>query len=155
MKKIFYSLAVTMLLTAGTVITSCNSPSNKANKSKENVEEAQRDLEETKADAELQRQKAATVEEWEDFKSESEIKIKENETRIEELKEKMMKPGDGIDSLRQKRINTLEEKNNKLKAMINTYESNQSDWESFKREFNHDMDELGKAFKDLTIDNKK
>jgi hypothetical protein len=32
---------------------------------------------------------------------------------------------------------------------------NQSDWVSFKREFNHDMDEIGKAFEDLTIDNKK
>ena len=28
-------------------------------------------------------------------------------------------------------------------------------WESFKTEFNHDMDELGNAFRDLTIDNKK
>lgn len=155
MKKIFYSLAVTMLLAAGSVITSCNSPSNKANKSEEKVQEAQRDLEETKADAELQQQKAATAEEWEAFKSESEIKIKENETRIENLKEKMMKPGVGLDSLRQKRINTLVDNNNKLKAKIKTYESNQSDWESFKQEFNHDMDELGKAFKDLTIDNKE
>jgi len=28
-------------------------------------------------------------------------------------------------------------------------------WEKFKAEFNHDMDELGKAFKDLTINNIK
>ena len=116
MKKIFYSLAVTMLLTAGTVITSCNSPSNKTNDSNEMVEEALRDLEEQKADAELKRQKMATAEEWEAFKSESEIKIKENEIRIEELKQKMMKPGVGLDSLRQNRINNLEEKNSKLKS---------------------------------------
>ena len=31
----------------------------------------------------------------------------------------------------------------------------QSNWESFKREFNHDMDEIGQALKDLTVDNKK
>jgi DNA-directed RNA polymerase subunit N (RpoN/RPB10) len=34
------------------------------------------------------------------------------------------------------------------------YEKSQSDWEAFKREFNHDMEELGKALKDLTVDNK-
>ena len=28
-------------------------------------------------------------------------------------------------------------------------------WESFKREFNHDMSELGDALKDITVDNKK
>jgi len=26
-------------------------------------------------------------------------------------------------------------------------------WEAFKTEFNRDMDELGKAFKDLTVNN--
>jgi hypothetical protein len=30
-----------------------------------------------------------------------------------------------------------------------------SDWQSFKREFNHDMDELGNAFNNLTVNNKK
>ncbi|MBK6283604.1 MAG: hypothetical protein IPF54_14015 [Draconibacterium sp.] len=47
----------------------------------------------------------------------------------------------------------LEQKNNILRAKIESYESNQTDWESFKREFNHDMEELGMAFKDLTSDN--
>jgi hypothetical protein len=28
-------------------------------------------------------------------------------------------------------------------------------WESFKKEFNHDMDELGKSIKDLFKDNVK
>jgi hypothetical protein len=35
------------------------------------------------------------------------------------------------------------------------YDKNQTDWEKFKREFNHDMDELGKSLKDLTVNNKK
>ena len=29
------------------------------------------------------------------------------------------------------------------------------DWEKFKVEFNHDMEELGNAFKDLTVKNTK
>ena len=143
MKNRFYSLAVTMLLFAGTVITSCNT-GNRQNKTNENVEDVQQ-----------QQQIVATPEEWAEFKSESERKIMENEARIQELKQKMMEPGVGLDSLRQNRIERLEEKNNELRVKIRTYENDQSDWESFKREFNHDMDEIGDAFKDLTIDNKK
>ena len=45
-----------------------------------------------------------------------------------------------------KRIDTLEKQNNDLKTKIETYDQSQSNWESFKREFNHDMDELGKSF---------
>ncbi len=142
MKKLFYSLAVTMLLAAGTLITSCNT-GNRENKTNENVEEIQ------------QQERIATAEEWAEFKSESERKIMENEARILELKQKMMEPGVGLDSLRQNRIERLEERNNELRVKIRTYEDDKSDWESFKREFKHDMDEIGDAFEDLTIDNKK
>lgn len=155
MKKTIYSIAVSIVFAVGLVISSCNSPSNKAAKANENVEEAKDELNEAKAEAELQQQKAATAEEWKAFKSDSEVKIKENETRIAEIKAKMMKPGKALDSMYQKRINALEEKNNNLRIKVNTYETNQSDWESFKREYNHDMDEIGNGFKDLTIDNKK
>ena len=141
MKKLFYSLAVTMLLAAGIVFTSCNT-GNRENKTNENVEE-------------IQQERIATAEEWAEFKSESERKIMENEARIVELKQKMMEPGVGLDSLRQNRIERLEERNNELRVKIRTYEDDKSDWDSFKREFNHDMDEIGDAFEDLTIDNKK
>lgn len=33
--------------------------------------------------------------------------------------------------------------------------STPSKWSSFKREFNHDMEEFGKAFKAVTINNVK
>jgi phage-related minor tail protein len=34
-------------------------------------------------------------------------------------------------------------------------EKNQSDLESFKQEYNHDMEELGEALKDFRVNNKK
>ena len=85
------------------------------------------------------------------------MKIKENELRIAELRAKIAKPGTGqkSDSMNQNKIVNLKQRNDLLKAKIKTYESNHTDWESFKREYNHDVDELGNAFKDLTIDNKK
>ena len=153
MKKTIYSFAIFIAFAAA--FASCNSPSNRAEKAQENLAESREELNEAKADAELQQQKAATAEEWTVFKSNSEVKIKENETRIAEIKAKMMKPGHALDSMYQRRINVLEEKNNNLRTKVNAYENNQSDWESFKREYNHDMDEIGKAFKDITIDNKK
>ena len=51
-------------------------------------------------------------------------------------------------------IDALEERNETLKNKISDYENNQTDWESFKREFNSDMSELGNALKDLTVNNK-
>lgn len=45
----------------------------------------------------------------------------------------------------------LELKNENLKVKIATYQGeNKANWEAFKREFNHDMEEFGNAFKTLT-----
>jgi hypothetical protein len=52
------------------------------------------------------------------------------------------------------RIDALEQKNKDLRIRITTHDSTQSDWDSFKREFNHDMDELGKALSDFAENNK-
>ena len=95
------------------------------------------------------------TEEWEVFKSESEAKIKDIETRIAELKVQMDKKGTALDEIYAKRIDTLEQKIKDLKKKMENFDNGQSDWESFKREFNHDMDELGQAFKDLTVNNEK
>lgn len=41
-----------------------------------------------------------------------------------------------------------------MKLKLDAYQINEKDdWRKFKTEFNHDMDELGKAFSDLTIKN--
>ena len=43
-----------------------------------------------------------------------------------------------------------------MKKRLEDYKADSKDkWESFKTEFNHDMDELGSAFKDLTVKNTK
>lgn len=155
MRKIIYSLAISVL-SVGMLVTSCNSPSDRAERANEKARDAQRDLREKEADAELKQQRAATDEEWRNFKSETEVKIKENETRLVELRAKVKKPGGGVvDTVRVNRITNLEQKNAELRSKMNRYETEKSDWESFKREFNRDMDELGKSIKDFTEDNKK
>jgi uncharacterized protein HemX len=148
MKKTLISLAIVASALAVSIFTSCG-PANP----KEQADQTQvkKDKEELKID-----QRAATAEEWKTFKDESELKIKDNEARIAELKAKIKKSGKELDAVYEKKVDALEQQNRDLKARIDTYEKNgKSDWESFKREFNHDMDELGKALKDLTVDNVK
>ena len=78
-----------------------------------------------------------------------------NEDRIKELRKAMDKPGSSFDKAYAKRIDELEVRNTALKNRIADYENNQTDWESFKREFNSDAEGLAAAFKDLTLNNKK
>ncbi len=96
----------------------------------------------------------ATAEEWKTFKSESELKINANKIRIAELKIEMNKPGEILDPLYSQRITTLERQNKDIRAKLCAYEKNQSNWESFKHEFKSDMDAIGEAFKNLTVDNR-
>jgi hypothetical protein len=54
------------------------------------------------------------------------------------------------------KINALEVKNSDMRMRMDNYkEDGKDNWETFKTEFSHDMDELGKAFKDLTVKNVK
>lgn len=153
MKKTMLTLATAALLMSGTIFTGCDSFMQK-DSSEYSAEDAKENLNEAKIEAKEEVDKVATDEEWMLFKSETEIKIKENEVRIAELKLKMQKPGETLDEMRAKKIESLEQKNRDMKLKMDNYEKNNSDWETFKREFNHDMDEFGKAFKDLTVDNK-
>ena len=54
-----------------------------------------------------------------------------------------------------KRINELEEKNREIKEKVNTYKNDaNNDWEAFKKEYNSDMDDLGRSLRNFTVDNK-
>lgn len=69
---------------------------------------------------------------------------------------KIKKTGNDIDKAYQRNIDTIEQKNKNLKIKMDSYKNDvDSDWQSFKREFSHDMDELGKSLKDFTVNNKK
>jgi len=149
-----FIIAVTTIM-AGTIFTGCQSSTQKQQAAQDKVQDARQDLNAAKKNANEVAQKAATAEEWKTFKSESELKIKDNEIRINELTVKMKKPGELFDALYEKKITNLEQQNKDLKARLEAYEKSQSNWESFKREFNHDMDAIGQALKDLTVDNKK
>jgi uncharacterized protein YeaO (DUF488 family) len=147
MKAMIFVLVAAALFTGGISFSGCQTAAQKEQAAQDKLE-ASRLVEEAKA-IEL-----AKAKEWNEFKSEYEAKIQDNEIRILELKEKMRKSGKKVNEALAQRIEKLEQKNKDLRIRIANYDQSQTDWESFKREFNHDMDELGKALKDLTVDNK-
>ncbi|NTW23963.1 MAG: hypothetical protein HGA37_04635 [Lentimicrobium sp.] len=153
MKKITTILAMATLFLAGTVFTSCQSSASKEEAANAKVDKAQQELMEAQQEADIEAQKVASEDEWNTFKTETEVKISEYEIRIKALKDQMKKPGKTFDDLYKKRIEQFEQKIKELKTRLDDYEKNRTGWEAFKREFNHDMEELGKAMKDLTVDN--
>jgi outer membrane murein-binding lipoprotein Lpp len=147
MKKTLIALMVVATIATASALTGCGPSTPKEDAAQTKVDEAQQDLNDA--------QRAATAEEWQAFKDETDIKIKENELRIAELKVKMKKSGKAIDAIYEKKIDDLEQQNMDMKARVEAYEqTGKTEWEAFKQEFNHDMDELGNALKDLTVDNK-
>lgn len=129
-----------LAILAGTIFTSCKSAAQKETAAKQNLVEAKQDLKDTKID---------NANEWLVFKAESEAKILDNEKRIGELKVKMNKSGNTFDGLYRTRIEKLEAKNIELKSKLNSYDGNETEWKTFKSDFNRDMNEIGNNIKDL------
>ena len=154
MKNKIYTLVIATLI-AGTTLSGCQSSVQKEAAAEGKVQDAKENLLEAEKNAAIDAQKVASEAEWKAFKGESELKIRNNEIKIADLKMKMKKSGKKLDAIYEKRIDTLEDQNKDLEKRVDNYENNRSDWAAFKREFNHDMDELGAALKDLTVDNKK
>jgi hypothetical protein len=119
------------------------------------VQEARHELADVKKDIIADSLEAVKTEEWRIFRNEADARIRSNDIQIAALKKKMEKPGNKMDADYPQSILDLEKKNKDLQDRMNAYEKNQSDWESFKREYNHDMEELGEALKDFRVNNKK
>jgi hypothetical protein len=144
MKQTLLSGIFFSILTFGVV--SCKSEPKTV--TEENVMVAKENLKEAK--------KAASAEEWKEFKDKTDAMIEQNKIQLIELRSKMRKAKASMDSDYEENVAELERKNNELKATLEQYKNdNNSDWESFKIEFNHDADELGLAIKDFTINNTK
>lgn len=154
MKKTFYILVITAFI-GGISFVGCKSNSEEKEDAVENVNEANQDLKEVETEQAEEQVTKANDAEWQTYKDESNKTILANDARIKELRKAMNKPGSTFDKSYAKSIDALEEKNTALKDRISNYENNQTDWESFKREFNSDAEGIAAAFKDLTTNNKK
>jgi predicted HicB family RNase H-like nuclease len=151
MKKTIYTLAAITLM-AATVLLGCNTSTKKE---EDDVADARENTEDAKEEL-MVAKKEANAEEWKKIKKETNTRITENKIRIAQLKVKMIKSGKSIDTLYAKKIEELEQKNKDIKIKVDSYKNDTSDdWELFKREYNHDMDQLNRAIEDMTVNNKK
>jgi hypothetical protein len=111
---------------------------------------AQQSKKATKARKELASAKIDSAADFHKFKKESEIKIKENQTKIAELKARKSNDTKDIREKYDKKVAALEVQNNEMKKKIkNADDTKTSMWVSFKVGFNHDMQELEAAIKKI------
>lgn len=113
----------------------------KANKS---IAEAQQDLREAKIDS---------AADFQAYRREAEMKISENQKGITALKEEKSGATKDIQETYDTKVTALQKRNDDLKKRISESDHTKtSNWTVFKREFNHDMDELGHAIQDIGVD---
>jgi outer membrane murein-binding lipoprotein Lpp len=141
------SLVTLITLVTAVLLSGCNSPQQKVDEAQENVEEQQHNLDQAQVDLET---------ETADFKLESNEKITANEKVIADFKIRLRNIKDDAKGAYKKKVTDLEQKNTSLKRRIEEHEDEGMEkWQSFKTEFNQDMDELGKSLKDFTTNNTK
>ena len=86
----------------------------------------------------------------------AEEKIDANEKSIAEFKARIAKEKRENRAKYEKKLAGLEQKNSDMKKKLDEYkEDGKEKWTSFKNEFSHDMDELGKALKGFTVKHNK
>ena len=127
------------------IIYSCDSPTKKVEKAQENLSNAEMELDQAQKDS---------IQDFENFKLESEIRISDNERVIAAYRQRMLNEKNKFKVEDQKRIDEIEQRNINMRKKIAEYKAEGKDkWISFKQEFNHDMDDLGSAIKNLGVKN--
>jgi chromosome segregation ATPase len=150
MKKILLTLTLASTILFGFLVTSCESTASKKKAEETKIEEAEQAIDEIEIEA---AEDAVSNDEWTAFKNDWQQMIDNNDKRIAEIRSNMNQSGKVINELRAKRIAELEQRNKDLRARLDQFEKNQSNWEQFKSEFQRDMDAIGDAFQDLSEDN--
>lgn len=145
MKKTMYK-TIFLAFVAIAAFSTCKSPTQKLEDSHDNVIQAQTELDKAQADYNADVEK---------FRKESNDKITANEKNIADFNARIVKGKNQANADYKRRMAILEQKNTDMKKKMADYKADGIEkWESFKTEFNHDMDELGNSLRDLTVDNK-
>lgn len=140
MKKLFLSLTMIAFI-AGTVTTSFGQEQKQEQKKevvveKQNLQIAQKD----------------SVSEYQKLIKESDVKFKSNEKSITDLRVAIAKIDSSAQASNLKNVSDLEQKNTDLKKLLADYKvEGQTDFTTFKKEFNSDLDLLTKELKDFKI----
>ena len=133
MKNYYFILAV-ILLIAGIFFTGCDN-------TQDDVKEANQDM----IDAQNQFEK-----EWQEFRSDAEVRINDNEKKIADFKESMKSTTARFKAKYENEVLTLEQNNIELRKKLNEYKyEGKNNWDVFKREFNREVDLVVDALNDI------
>ena len=142
MKKLIYVFSVTALA-GGLALSSCSSDETAG----ERLDRMSNSVDE----------KTDNVAEWIEFRKAAKAEIAANRQKIAELRVKQESQGDLGTKISQERIDKLQAENERLQTKMNKYdpkrEGEGQKWESFKKEFRHDMDELGNSIRNVGENN--
>lgn len=127
------------------IISGCNNSARKVENAQEEVTEAKEELDEANKEYAI---------EIEIYKKDTEANVMTNQKIIDDFKLRIENEKTEVKAKYNKVIAVLEEKNNDMGKKMDDYKAEgKEQWESFKTEFSRDMDNLGKAFTDLSVDN--
>jgi len=137
-----YFILTAIVFFAGALLTSCNT-----NREKK-VEDAEENVK--KANQELIDAKAQYAKEWQQFKTDAELKISANEKKISDFKA-LIKTSSGKSKAKyEKEVKELEQKNVESRKKLNEYKYEGKDsWETFKKDFNDGLDYIGNTLNDI------
>ena len=144
-KSILVFTSVTLL--SGMVFLGCESSSEKVDTAEQAVTDANNELEQANQEY---------LADIENYRTETSSKIEANNQSIADFNLRIAKEKKEVKEDYKKKIAEPESKNSDMKKKMDEYKADGKEkWEAFKTEFSHDMDELGAAFKDLTVKNVK
>ena len=135
MKRSIFSLTLSMII-GGTMLTSCQSSREKVENAQEQVVEAKQELNQAIKDSIQQ------------FRMESEEKIRDNEKDIAEFNAKIAKQKKEDRARYEQKLADLQKQNREMKKQLENFrEESKDNWDAFRFKFKNDMDDLGKAMK--------
>ena len=145
MKKIIFILGLTVLM-SGTIFIGCLSSDEKVEAARNNLNVANKDVQIANQELTQAKQDSILM-----FRQEAAERISLNKKSIADLKLKISKENKVLKAKNEKKLEELEKRNNLLEKSLADYKDDEkTKWSEFKIEFNNDLDELGKAFQNLT-----
>lgn len=145
MKKTIFILSITMLM-SGTILVGCLSSDEKVDAARNNVNDANKEVQIANQELSQAKQDSILL-----FRQEAAERISMNKKSIADFKLKISKENKIQKAKNENRLAELEKRNNLLEKSLADYKDDEkTKWSEFKIEFNNDLDELGKAFKNLT-----
>ncbi|MFO7447934.1 MAG: hypothetical protein R6W90_16345 [Ignavibacteriaceae bacterium] len=137
MKNNYFILAVVLFI-AGIFFAGCE---NNRDNPRDDVNKANQDMidDQYKFDTE-----------WQEYRSNAEVRINENEKKIAEFKEAMKTTTNNFKAKYENEVLTLEQNNIQLRKRLNEYRYDGKDnWDVFKRDFNREVDVVENSLNDI------